>query len=464
LHIEAILEEPMPLQLDLKRALRSHADLASLVQAVHDAPQTETEKHWLEWKSALELGTKHATATIARAVLGFANRAPETAARTTDGCAYLLVGVEPGAAAGVTHIDIAQLEGQLRPYVGVGPTWSADYVSCGGVEVLVITVEAPRQGDPPHPVRKTLTVEAPTGKERVALQDGNVLVRREASTHVASAVEIDMLYQRAARDRDQSIDVDLELRPGEITWVEVGPEAVRDYVESRRANLLAPLEGIQRTLRSPTMAMAYGTEMRREDSYRASVDDYCERLEAVLAEVAAARAVKQGIGVLDLRLVNNTERAFSSVLVELHLKLADLSVIEWDGELEEPELPDPPPLWGTFGRDRAGMMWGGAGFGRRRPISVRPIRAPVVVEKPDHVRVGFGDVDLRPRRELRLWPVWLQFSGVRPAAIAAEWSATALDAERDSAGSFRIPVASEGVPLATVMAGAHEENEGEDQE
>lgn len=64
---------------------------------------------------------------IVKAVLSFANRQPDEASRTFGGCAYLLVGVEPGTLAGVQPIDAATLESSLVQYIGSDsfwPSWS----------------------------------------------------------------------------------------------------------------------------------------------------------------------------------------------------------------------------------------------------------------------------------------------------------------------------------------------------
>jgi hypothetical protein len=53
--------------------------LRRLVAAIVDADEHD-ELDWVEWKSALDLTTKHGCFHIARAVLGMSNRMPERAA------------------------------------------------------------------------------------------------------------------------------------------------------------------------------------------------------------------------------------------------------------------------------------------------------------------------------------------------------------------------------------------------
>ena len=63
----------------------------------------------MEWKSSLDLGAPEGRFTVAKAILGFANRAVDQAQLAFEGVAYLVVGVEPGAAAGVINVDHATL-------------------------------------------------------------------------------------------------------------------------------------------------------------------------------------------------------------------------------------------------------------------------------------------------------------------------------------------------------------------
>src|SRR4051794_22029323 len=86
------------LALDTTRALRTLPELRALVEAVRDAPRSEPETDALEWKRGLDLASKAEDRfNLARHVLGMGNRTPVVASRTFEGCAYLLVGVEPGA-------------------------------------------------------------------------------------------------------------------------------------------------------------------------------------------------------------------------------------------------------------------------------------------------------------------------------------------------------------------------------
>jgi hypothetical protein len=137
----------MALDVDSSAALRGQQRLAALVDAVVAASPND-EADWIEWKSAIDLGQKDAQGTIARHVLGMANRSCADAQRHCAGCGYLVIGAEPGVVTGVAEVDPAILDQGIQAYLGSeGPAWGMSYLRKDAVSVLVITVEPPRAGD-----------------------------------------------------------------------------------------------------------------------------------------------------------------------------------------------------------------------------------------------------------------------------------------------------------------------------
>jgi hypothetical protein len=65
------------------------------------------ELDWIEWKGSLDLSSKAVRGTLARHILGMANRMPETAASHAGGRGFMVVGAEPGDRRGVTAADPA---------------------------------------------------------------------------------------------------------------------------------------------------------------------------------------------------------------------------------------------------------------------------------------------------------------------------------------------------------------------
>ncbi len=150
-----------------------------------------------------------------------------------EGVAYFVVGVEPQNLVGVTPLDSAKLEDQLARYVGAGPRWTPTYVELGGVEVLVITDEAPEPGDPLHPARKTFQ---PAGGGS-AFDAGTLFVRRGAKTVRASADDVHMLVRRAqAFEQGRALDVAVLLDDSAdgLERFANGERLIAEFVERRR--------------------------------------------------------------------------------------------------------------------------------------------------------------------------------------------------------------------------------------
>src|SRR5580704_4500936 len=96
----------MAVMLDTSRALRTPEDRLTLVRAVVGA-MAEDELDWIEWKIAGDLVSKGTAGTIARHVLGLANRMPGRARLQAEGCGYLIMGAEPGSMPGIVPADPA---------------------------------------------------------------------------------------------------------------------------------------------------------------------------------------------------------------------------------------------------------------------------------------------------------------------------------------------------------------------
>ena len=182
----------MVLSVDTTRPLRTPAQLVDLVSAVHKAAK-EDESRAIEWKSGYpDIGSSEASFALARAILGLANRPVAVAAASFGGLGYVLVGVEPGAAAGQEVPDSAELFNAVRRYTGHGwPYWDARTVVFNDVDVLVITVEPPRAGD-----RIALLQKAYQPQNRALVPEGTIFVRQPGATERASRQEIEMLQDR----------------------------------------------------------------------------------------------------------------------------------------------------------------------------------------------------------------------------------------------------------------------------
>jgi hypothetical protein len=183
----------MAVVIDTSRALRTPGGLVSVVRAIV-AALPEDELDWIEWKCAGDLSAKAIQGTIARHILGMANRRPEQAALRAQGCGYLVMGAEAGSLPGITPIDPSQLDQGVQPYLGPdGPAWSLQYVQEAGAIVLVITVERPEPGHRIFTLEREFTRS--DGKVYLA---GTVFVRRPGRTIQAEPADMRALEERLA--------------------------------------------------------------------------------------------------------------------------------------------------------------------------------------------------------------------------------------------------------------------------
>ena len=104
----------MALALDISRQLRSAKELSDLIEAISTADASESEPDWLEWKREADLSSRRWHALIGKFIVGFANRDPAVASRATGGCAYLVIGVEPGNLAGAQIHHLNRTRALLR--------------------------------------------------------------------------------------------------------------------------------------------------------------------------------------------------------------------------------------------------------------------------------------------------------------------------------------------------------------
>lgn len=126
--------------IDTTRASRTEAELSAVISAIYTSSRTEQETNWLEWKSSHNLANAEGRFAVAKAILGFANRAVTQAKLACLGVAYMVVGVEPGAVAGFPPFDHAALGQKIKKYAD-GPRWTPHYIDFMGVTVLVIMRE-----------------------------------------------------------------------------------------------------------------------------------------------------------------------------------------------------------------------------------------------------------------------------------------------------------------------------------
>jgi hypothetical protein len=504
----------MPLHIDTAAAIRRPTDQAALVQAVLAADRTD-ETHWLEWKSRLDLTAVEGRFTVAKAVLGLANRHPDHAARAMQGNGYLMIGVEPANLVGLPPVDAADLDAQLRRFLGrEGPQWSPTWIPIDGTHVLLITVEPPRWGDPIYLLHR----------DHGHFHAGTVFARRSTSTRPAGPAEMAYLQDRVRRRADQ-FRVELTLPgPARIQPVDLRMGELESWLTAGRRRLLAPLEqpaarrhdiparnveqadggrrvdldrlrdldetptltlrdvrelatrrdaGVelspveQERLASAEAALSaalkaaktqllglgagYEPEDRSPEAYRAEVDAYVAEAKEQAFYQRMIEAVQEGVGRLQPSLVNPTDRNFTKIQVELVIN-ESIWAVDPERLPSEPSLPSPPRQWGKL-RPRS---WLGAGWDPR--LLVPPIRPTVpfvpdvVIDRGPPCRIQWGIDHLSPRGRETLAPV---FALIPPRyageVLVAEWTATARNADGVSSGILPISIDATPVVIARVI-------------
>ncbi len=178
----------MSLTIDTCRAFRTPRELHELLRAVEQAA-AEDESEWIEWKSSFDLRSKGTRTTLARHIIGMANRRVTEAGRFAGGFGYVLVGIEPGNRCGVTPVDFADLRAGIASYLGPhGPRWTGSYDTVDGPPVLIIIVDPPCVGDAIYSLYREFE------KYRV----GDIFVRTLGSTEKADPGDLHYLTRRAA--------------------------------------------------------------------------------------------------------------------------------------------------------------------------------------------------------------------------------------------------------------------------
>ncbi|WP_345673434.1 hypothetical protein [Yinghuangia aomiensis] len=492
---------------DLSRRIHRPADLLDLIYTIRDG--NIDEGIWLEWKSGLDLKAKAGQFHVARAVVGMANRMPETAARFCEGHGYLLVGVERGQVGGIAEVDSIDLGRWVEAYAGDGPRWSPRYIRAesadgSSVDVLVVEVEPPRWGDPIHCFRKMYDYAA----------DGTVFVRRLSETAPAKSREINALSQRLLASRNQ-LQIGVEVAGGvPLGAVDVGERDLGAWVVRAAADALEPLERaevreaaraasggvvdldadpdfqVRRASRvsrarevaessaAVSAAQAAAQELERRKAavfeqpgvmgwlagsepdprtgaqYRAEVAAYTRELAEALPE-----AVRVGaswlVAPLELRLSNPTDGHLKLVEVELYVPGEVESVVP---EANEAALPEPPRPYGprlraaTFGSIPVpGGLYMNASVlaaGNASPS----YRGPVI-RNGGSTTVVFPATDLRAREILDLDPVVLVVYAPAPRVIHAQWKATCTNRDGVVSGTLELPVSqAPGLDLAAILA------------
>lgn len=414
--------------------MRSLTELAGLIAQVAAAPLSTSEFDWLEWKSEVDLTSREWHARIATILCAFANRDPSSSRAHAGGCAYLLIGVEPGNVPGVVAIDNARLVDGLARFLDTAHVrWSPQYIAYRGREVLILTVEPPREGDPIAVITREYSASGVTCRE------GDILVRRHGKTERASSGDIARLTKRAnaSPSADQGILVEAT-EPLVATPVRADAEAIGEWVRREENRLLIPL----RTDPSPRFASSrppgFFEERRTPEDYEKRVEDYLRQCNEHGRALAHRLAIESASTTpCDLTLLNLTEENYENVEVRLTVQRDTWAYTNAASALDRLDVPTPPVPWG---RTSIASYLTIATPPLSAYIPLRGFHGPWVTES----EVVFENTHLRPSARIPL----RTFTLIAEAALAGQtmeiaWEATSTNASGVARGVVAVSVGNE---------------------
>lgn len=278
----------MALNIDTSRPLRTQRQLGDLLTAI-DGANASDESYSVEWKSAFDLRKAAGHFPVAKCILGMGNRPVRKAKAMFEGCAYMVVGMEPGSVLGVDVPDYADLQPWIETYTGAdGPDWSPQQVTYKGVTVLVITVESPRDGDQAHPLRKTYSPPPKTADGRKpsrGYSEGTLFVRHLMTSNPAGIIGhrdwaiLIMGFAGAFQRSELATLTFSDIQPGDRTGIRLRIRTAKATRTGRGAYKLLPFG--QSPESCPACALFRGTRILATAQDRERFD-----VEQVLAETA----------------------------------------------------------------------------------------------------------------------------------------------------------------------------------
>lgn len=448
----------MVISIDTSRPHRRPLELLELVEAVEKALPAD-ESSWIEWKSQLDLTTAEGAFKVARAILSFANRMPEAAAKTCGGLAYFILGAEPGNVPGTPEIDPADLDQALLKYLGSdGPLWSPHYVKHGVATVLVIVVETPAWGDPIHTLRKTFG----------SSEDGTVFVRSQARSKPANTAEMKMLQERLVRGASNVAELTaLEVsctvsEPGALLVVDPPPEMVDAWIQQRREALTAwhqrRVEALAEELRQkeseekqpPSAAASLGLTVDFGSFFKhlpsvntEGIEEHLDQCRERLLDLQGRYVVEAGWSMVTVSVLNPTARIIDDVEVTLFPDGGWLAVPEgshaYEDELAKfPALPElrPHPM------SLAGLRGGGSVLDSlSRSLSVPRLDInPHIDIDGSSITLQVGQLRPEKPREATAFTLLLHQAPDPAKTLQVAWSATSTSTHGIQRGVLQVPV------------------------
>ncbi|HWU31706.1 MAG TPA: ATP-binding protein [Marmoricola sp.] len=418
--------------------------------AAIEAATAGDENEWVEFKADLDPTTADGRASLAKAVVAFANRDPRVAQKWFGGHGVVVVGLAPGKVAGTPEIDPADLHNKINALLAApAPRWEPVYVTYKSKTVLVIVVDPPKVGDP----------IAVIGKSSGEVSDGNIYVRMVGKSERAKSADVRRLSERLLAPTSTLSDITIE-PSGSIARISYPEDWVTDWISGERSRLLDVVEEEsgqadvgQVPVTSKEVAATYKSlaevvsaistthpENRTVDQYKAQVEDYLDRCRESLAEsfndLRSTAATK-----VTFYVVNDGPNNFENLLVELHIEgdvLGYEDPHDFDGV--RVNLPQAPRRWGPWFKSNFLGPIGDMSSLYAIPKHFGPIRPRPTIENGGSVSVRTIPTHVRPHSRTRAVSVLLVGNEGIDSPSRATWRATATNMSGKVDGELTIPV------------------------
>jgi hypothetical protein len=453
--------DPQPITLsdiDTTGALRTDDELLRLVAAIHDSRPEAQETNWLEWKSTLDLSTAAGKFAVAKAVLGFANRSVEDARLHCGGVAYMVVGVEPGAAAGIPAIDHANLTPGIKTYASTA-RFTPRTIRFEDVEVLVVVVEAPEPGDPQHTLQKQYD----------KFHAGIVFHRGAGRTAPAGPKEVEMLGRRLLQGAQRpELDLTMTANADPLIRLSIEREQLEDwlcrhetYVRANsgkppdrppprlkpQANPARPAWDAYDTFSSlgdmtGSLGMLRYADPKDVEEFDRRVADYLTKLRSRLMDHVLRQIVDDDdANTVHFQVVNDTDDPVSGVQLMVRIRTGGVLVRTYPPSVRDlPALPKwPDPLDKMLANAHAGLA--------KAEIPDFFPHAGSVADTGDAFEVTWGVGDLRPRERSTDFTLTIVAGAKAPEEITVEVVASAMDRRGTRTKTEQITVAPEAWTL-----------------
>jgi hypothetical protein len=416
--------------------MRTDNELRGLVEDIHGSPSRTQETNWVEWKNHLDITTPAGKFAVAKAIIGFSNRSVEQASRACEGVAYVVIGVEPGAADGVARDDHAKLDQGLKTFVD-GPRFHPFDVPFSDVTVLVVVVEPPRAGDRIHTLQK----------EFDKYRAGTIFHRGAAQSEPASPSQVRMLEERLLGGvRQQDIDLTLRGAADPLTRISVDQKQLDDWLHRHEAYVRAnsgkppnrPAPRARPTGPQGLTGMSafdlvgdFGgsligglyTNPEETEEFEKRLEGYMAKMRRLLLDhVVRDVALDDDVNTVHFHVGNETDDPVSAVQQTVRIPKGGLLVYT-----SPPRVDDLPPLpkWpDALDRIRGNAL---AAALRSQPLDFYP-HSGSVVETADAFEVTWDVGDIRPRdRSPRDFTITVITGLNAPEQISVELIARAMD-------------------------------------